>query len=363
MATQPESSRPTVANKPGRSTYRSSAVSRLPKAAPPTRFRHRRNCASLRSADLAGRSVALSPDIPATFDVPLAPHHKLIGRWVDAREPSARTYTRPQARRHIEQVFNAAVLEVLDPIEFVDLRAVVLRSEENGPPAIAVVNQNMGQLDLGWIEDSDAPIPWRAAAYKALDRLLGRALPVFGYDELFEYISMYYWDGAIDDENARQWIIDYNGANPDDLDEYSMPSEMNARRPAWMIAAAAASLARLPSGLRQKIRAFRDAHRALGKLPPECNAWHLDLAMAYEYLPEIEEYSLLPPLTLVPLEQFAREIDDVARHGMEMGFMDIAGLCPLPDETRIDDWFASLRVGARFLLAAQDLIRFDPANP
>jgi hypothetical protein len=70
----------------------------------------------------------------------------------------------------------------------------------------------------------------------------------------------------------------------------------------------------------------------------------------------------LPPLTLVPVEQFAREVDDVGRHGMEYGFMDIAGFCPLPDSVPIDDWFASLRVGARFLLAAQDLIQLDPAN-
>ena len=47
---------------------------------------------------------------------------------------------------------------------------------------------------------------------------------------------------------------------------------------------------------------------------------------------------------------------------MEYGFLDIAGFCPLPDSVPIDDWFASLRVGARFLLAAQDLIQLDPAN-
>ena len=70
----------------------------------------------------------------------------------------------------------------------------------------------------------------------------------------------------------------------------------------------------------------------------------------------------MPPLTLVPFEHFARELDDVARHGMEMGFMDVAGLCPLPDAENIDDWFASLRLGARFLLAAQDLIQLDPAQ-
>jgi hypothetical protein len=68
-------------------------------------------------------------------------------------------------------------------------------------------------------------------------------------------------------------------------------------------------------------------------------------------------------MTLVPFEHFARELDDVGRHGMELGFMDIAGLCPLPEVDSIDAWLASLRLGADFLLAAQSLIQFDPANP
>jgi hypothetical protein len=70
----------------------------------------------------------------------------------------------------------------------------------------------------------------------------------------------------------------------------------------------------------------------------------------------------LPPLTLVPSGQFAPELDDVGRHGMEMGFMDIAGLCPLTNPGRIDDWLASLRLGAEFLLAAQNLIELDPTK-
>ena len=74
------------------------------------------------------------------------------------------------------------------------------------------------------------------------------------------------------------------------------------------------------------------------------------------------ECSSLPPLTLVPFEQFARELDDIARNGMEMGFMDIAGIFPLPHADRIDDWFTSLRLGAQFLVAAQDLIRLDPTT-
>jgi hypothetical protein len=252
------------------------------------------------------------------------------------------------------------VLEILDPIELADLRIAVLHSEEDGPPAIAIICESMGQLDLGWIETSDAPIPWRAAAYRALEQTLGRALPVFGYQDLFEEIAMYYWDGETDDEAARRCLIDYHDA--DDLDEQTLPSTMNARRPDWMVAANAAPPARLPTGLRRKLDRLREAHKALGSLPPERDAWHFDFQVICEYIPGVEECSSLPPLTLVPSEQFARELDDVGRNGMEMGFMDVAGICPLPDADRIGDWFASLQFGARFLLAVQDLIQFDPAN-
>ena len=47
---------------------------------------------------------------------------------------------------------------------------------------------------------------------------------------------------------------------------------------------------------------------------------------------------------------------------MEMGFMDFCGLCPLPDAKRIDDWFATLRAGARFLDCAQALLKYDPTR-
>ena len=325
-------------------------------------MRRRRACASHPSADLAGRVVALSGDIPVLFDAPLASHHKLIGRWVASRETTAKRYTRDQARQHIERVFNKAVLDILGSVEFADLRVVVLQGEGDLPPGIAVICDSMGQLDLGWIEESDAPIPWRAAAYRALEQMLGRALPVFGYQDLFDEISMYYWDGATDDETARQWMIEYQGADPDDTEELTLPSTMEARRPEWMIAANAAALTRLPKRLRQKLHELRKTHGALGRLPPERDAWHFDFEVAYDYIPGIDECSRLPPLTIVPVEQFAREVDDVGRHGMEFGFMDIAGFCPLSDPARIDDWLLSLRTGARFLLAAQDLIQLDPAT-
>ncbi|MGA1816081.1 hypothetical protein VHN57_10735 [Sphingobium sp. WW5] len=331
-------------------------------AKPRNRLHARPACPSRRSADLAGRAVAISADVPAIFDAPLPPHHKLIGRWVAAREASSGLYTRAAARQHIEGIFNAAVLEILDPIEIADFRVAVILKEGDGTPAIAVICQNLGQIELGWIETGDAPIPWRAAAYRALEQCLGRVLPIFSYEDLFNEISIYYWDGETDDERARQSLIAYHGADADELDELTLPSEMNARRPEWMIKENAAPSARLPSGLRQKLKRFHAAHKAVGSLRPERNAWDFDLEVAYDYIPGIEECSSLPPLTLVPFDHFARELDDVARNGMEMGFMEVAGLCPLRDAHHIDDWFASVRLGAEFLLAAQELIQVDPAK-
>lgn len=360
MATRPISSSLPAAARPKRSTRGFSPIPVTAEATRPNRLYPRPVCASRRSADLAGRVVAISADIPAIFDAPLPPHHKLIGRWVAARETSSGLYTRAAARRHIEGVFNAAVLDILDPIEIADFRVAVLNSEVDGSPAIAVICQSLGQIDLGWIETGDAPIPWRAAAYRALEQCLNRALPIFGYEDLFNEISMYYWDGELDDEGARQSLIAYHGADADELDELTLPSEMNARRPEWMIEANATS-ALIPAGLLQRLEKLRVAHKALGSLRSESNAWHFDSDIVLDYIPEFGDCSSLPPLTLVPFEQFARELDDVARNGMEMGFMDLAGLCPLPDANQIDDWFASLRLGAEFLLAAQDLIQLDPA--
>ncbi|WP_236710877.1 hypothetical protein [Novosphingobium barchaimii] len=257
-------------------------------------------------------------------------------------------------------MFEAAVLEILDPIDIVDLRIAVLNSEADGPPAIAIVCESLGQLDLGWIEAGDAPMAWRAAAYRMLEQTLGRVLPVFSYQDLFDEMSLYYWDGAADDEGARRGLIECHGADAEDLDGHMLPSELDERRPGWMIAANAAPPNRLPAALRRKLADLRAALEALGKLSSEAGAWYFDFEIASEYLPGIEECASLPPLTLVPFEPFARELDDVMRSGMEMGFMDIAGICPLSDAAFIEDWFASLHLGAKFLLAAQNLIRFDP---
>jgi hypothetical protein len=233
---------------------------------------------------------------------------------------------------------------------------------EGAPPAIALICDSMGQIDLGWIEESDAPISWRAAAYRALEKTLGSALPLFGYQDLFEEMACYYWDGETDDDAARHSLVEMIGADPDDLDEYALPSTMNARRPAWMLAKRAARPSRMPMSLRQALETLGEAHRALAAVPDDQNAWAFDFESLRDYMPWTEDCSSLPPLTLVPFDEFARELDDVARHGMEYGFRDVAGLCPLPDAKRIDDWFASLALGARFVSAAQSLIRLDPAD-
>lgn len=330
---------------------------------PAKRFTPPRAFAYLPSVDLAGRAVALSADIPTIFDQPLASHHKLIGRWVAGREETARAFTRAAARRHIERVFDAAVMEILSSIDCVDLRIAVLGSEEEVSPAIAIICESLGQIDLGWIEASNAPTSWRATAYRALEEKLGRVLPIFGYDDLFNQISMYYWDGETEDEPARQSLIYHYGVDAEELDEMTLPSELNARRPDWMIAANAAPRRRLPAALRGKLNALDRAYQALAEIDPERNAWTFDHEIVCDYIPGIEECSSLPSLTLVPFEHFTRELDEVARHGMEMGFMDIAGLCPLSDANQIDDWFTSLRLGAQFLACVQDLIQFDPAKP
>lgn len=329
---------------------------------------------ALAPPDLAGRAVGLSRDIPAVFDAPLARHHTLIGRWATARETSARRFTRPEARRSIEHAFDAAVLALLRRVELVDLRVVILLGSDDLPPAIAIICDSMGQIDLGWIEKSNllsdslsgrvAPVGWRAAAYKALVDTLVGPLPIFGYEALFEEVSAYYWDGATDDAGAREHMIDSMGAALDGSDGEILPSAMNARRPDFMLAEKAARLKDMPAGLQRKLRALRDAGRAMRAClrAAEGSAWRFAFDEIIEYLPDFEDRSSLPPLTLVPFDIFARELDDVSQHGMQTGFMDIAGLCRLTDSGRIDDWLASLQVGVNVLLAAQDLIDFDPAH-
>lgn len=306
------------------------------------------------------------------FDAPLASHHRTIGRWVAEREPSAQRCTRNGARQRIERAFDAAVTEILGPFDLADLRVVALIGEDDLPPALVLVCDSIGQIDLGWIEKNNvlsntlfgnvAPVGWRAAAYQALAQSLRGALPYIGYADLVEEMSAYYWDGETDDEGARKALIEGHGHDPDDLDEMTLPSQMAAKRPDWMTAKAA-PLKDMPAALRAALARLRNADIALRASQMAHNAWRHDRDEVLAYLPEYEERAPIPPLTLVPMDQFARELDDVGRFGMEQGFDDVIGLCPLSDPAPIDAWLASLRLGAEVLLAAQDLINLDPANP
>lgn len=314
----------------------------------------------------------MSIDVPASFDTPLAAHHKAIGRWVASFESSPARYSRQESRSRIERVFNSAVLQILSPIEIADLRVVAFIGDDDLPPAIAIICDSIGQVDLGWIEKDNvlsntlfgnvAPLGWRAAAYKALTDTLTSALPVFCFDDLFEEISAYYWEGETEDAAARLCLIDYHGDGSEEFDAEMLPSAMNARRPDWMIAANADPLKRLPADLRAALTSLRAAHRALKANESTARAWHFDFEAITNYVPGFEDCSHLPAMTLVPFERFAREIDDVARHGMETSFMDVAGLCPLIQGCEVEAWFASLKLGANVLLAAQHLINLDPAN-
>lgn len=322
---------------------------------------------SRHSVDLAGRAVALHRDVPGEFDAPLSAHHKVIGRWVAEREQTQRSFSRIEARRHIERAFELAVKELLAPIKLTNLRVAVLLGDDELPPAIAVICDDIGQLDLGWIEKTNvlsntlvgsvAPVGWRAAAYRALEGTLRSVLALFTYADMLEEFSVYHWDGATTDEGALAFLVDCYGAEAEEAEEM-LPSAINAKRPDFMTEKPEA-LKRMPAALRARLMRLRDAysaHRAAR------TAWSIEFDRAREYLPHLDNASHLPPLTLVPFDHFAREIDEVGRYGMETSFMDLAGLFELPDAGLIDEWFASFRLGVDVLRAAFDLIDFDPTG-
>lgn len=341
-----------------------------PSTARSNRSRRRRACASHPSANIAGRTVALAPDVPVAFDTPLAAHHRLIGRWAATHQSADRIVTRPEARAWIEQAFDRAVLDILRPFELTGLRVVALHGGGDLPPALAIISDGGGEIDLRWIGKTNllkdtllgpvAPTGWRAAAYRELETALHHALPVFSFDDLFHEYSTYFWDGETDDEGARQALIDWHGAARDEIGEDDLPSGMKARRPDYMLAANADPLKALPLALAAKIRDLRRAHKALAAIGSDRNAWHLDRDDLANYIPESEDWSWLPSLTLAPFDFFARELDAIGQMGMEQGFTDIAGICPLRDPAAVDRWLSSLKLGADLLVAAQALIDFDP---
>lgn len=330
----------------------------------------RRASGSPLSADLAGRTVRLSPDVPASFDAPLADHHKMIGHWAVAYADPAERFTRPEVRRHIEQTFNAAVLGMLEPVTIAKLRVVALHGGDDLPPALALICDDVGQLDMGWIEQDStlaaaltspvAPLGWRAKAYQILVETLPRVLPIITWDGLFDELSGYHWNSETTDAAAIEVQMKWHGIDIEDIDEEMLPSAVLARRPDWMLEENADPLKDLPRELAARLRRLRAAHTALKAFDLDRNAFRF--ADLYAYVPDYEDHSHLGPLTLVPFDHFAREIDEIAQHGMEYGFTDVAGLCPIADADAVEAWFASLKLGVELIVAAQALIETDPVK-
>lgn len=313
--------------------------------------------------------MRLSPAVPAQFDAPLAPHHRIIGQWVARQMPAGQLLTRAEARRHIEQSFQQAVLDIIGINTLADLRVVVLAGDgAEQPPAIAIICDSVGQIDLGWIELTNvlantlngfvAPVGWRAAAYKVLWQLAA-VLPMFGFEEMMEELSGYYWDGEIEDEGARHALVTFHGHDPDDV---ILPSQIRDRRPDYMLPKNAAPLKALPRALQAAMRRVNAAWNAVEGHKAPGNAWHFDFDQITDYMPEYHDAATLPALTIVPFDVFAEELDNIAQTGMEVGFHNIAGICLLTGPDVLDQWFASLRLGAELIAAAQDLIDLDVAK-
>lgn len=267
-----------------------------------------------------------------------------------------RLLTRAEARRHIEQTFQRAVLDIIGVNTLADLRVTVLAGDgDTQPPAIAVICDSIGQIDMGWIELTNvlanslngfvAPVDWRAAAYASLHRLAA-VLPMFGFDEMMEELSAYYWDGETEDD----------GHDPDDV---ILPSQIRDRRPDYMLPGNADPMKALPRVLQAALRRLAAAWNAVKGHKEPGNAWHFDFEQITSYLPEYEEVAPLPALTIVPFDVFAEELDNIGQAGMEYGFHNVCGLCQLTGPDVLDQWFASLRLGTELIAAAQDLIDLD----
>lgn len=358
LPSAPKRSSASMRPSPARRSRAAASRSRRPQASP-----------SRPSVELAGRAVSIAAAVPAAFDAPLGAHHKAIGRWLAERDGSAERITQREARRYIETEFDKAVRAEFSKVQLADLRVVALTGEDHGPPAIAIICDSIGEIELGWITKADnvlsntlitgpiAPVGWRAAAYRVLDELLGYALPVFGFDQFMDEISMWMWNSATDDAGAIRFLRDYAGY--DDIEDMTLPSHLRARRPDYMTRTPA-PLKAMPPPMRQRLRRLRETCKALGAVADARNAWRHDREAPSYYLPHYEDGSYMPPLTLVPFDQFGEQLDEIANHAMETSFYDIIGLTTIEEPGQLDAWFESLRLGADFLGAAQDLIDSNP---
>lgn len=306
----------------------------------------------------------LSPAIPTRFGNPVGKHHVIIGNWAKEMLASAGPVSESGFKHLIEATFAKVVGDILAPIKLCDLHVMVLlHSEEDEKPAIIIANKSQGQVDLGWIETAEnAPMEWRCAAYRALVSNIHPIIPMITFDDMFEHLSMLYWDGSTEDHEAREALIHDHGHDEEDLEGMTMPSDVKAKAPAWMDDYAGEAPARpFHPELAKLFRDLRKARRRFDKAQAKANPFAFDFDDLCSYAPWYEESYCLPPMTVVPFDIFAEEIDDCARGGMEQGFLDVCGLYLIdPASPQIDKWLETLRASVAVIDCIQRLTAWEP---
>ena len=322
--------------------------------------------ASLPSVRIAGGAIRLSPDVPTRFGNPVGQHHVTIGKWARDRLVSAGPITENGFKHLVEQTFADAVGEILAPVELCDLHTMVLLNSENDKQAALVLaNKSQGQIDLGWIEtDEDAPLEWRCAAYSALVTNLQPIIPSISFDDMFEHLSMLYWDGETQDGPAREVLENFYGHDEEELEGMAMPSQVIAKIPAWMKDYAGDTPARpLHPQLAKILSDLKKASARLKRAQKKADPFEFsDMEDLCSFAPWYEESYSLPPTTVVPFEIFAAEIDDVARGGMEQGFLDAIGIYHLDPAAPelVGRWLETLRAGVAVIEIIQRLTAWIP---
>lgn len=366
MATKP-SSKPRLAARPRPGSTPNSTRRRGP-VREARRSRPLKALPSPRSDNLVGGIVRFSPDIPVSFGETLTSNHLTVGRWVAAHGlASEAAISREEARRLIENTLTAKIHEIIRGLEILGLHVAVLSCEESPddvdqPPAILISHNSHGDIFFKWIEDEAIPVGWRAAAYHAIATTLPRIVPLLALGDMMEELSMWYWDGEIDDEGAKLALIHNHGADEDELDGYVLPSQVEAKVPGWMKSELAARSRCLPPALRRSIIGLKQAARKARGHTGEGGAWSYDRDQLLEYAPWLEDASCVPPVTIVPSNIFEQELDDVYRFGMENGSDDTCGIMAISSAAEVDTWLTSFAAGVAVLKAAEALISLDPSS-
>lgn len=327
---------------------------------------------SPRLADLAGRAIKISPAVPVGFYNALSPAQRRIGLCLPSDDLPP--LTQLQASSWIDKQFDALIQPLLAPVRFlgydISVRATACNfdNKDAAPKAACIISTNgVGFLDFRWIADPDAPVSWARIAYKAIRDHLPLVAPCHTYDDFMEAMACYHWGGELDDEKAKEEIQLYwndNGEGEEiDFDDHLLPSQLEARRPDWMIIDKDHPLPErkaLPPLLRQAlINIKRTARTVRRSIHSEKSAWHFDHEEACQYVPEIDEAAHYPPLLLIPEEPFIAEADDLYRLGWEVGFMDVTGVMEITDKPDFDVFLASFKAGIDLLLAIQTLLDLD----